>query len=211
MKKIISFSLWGNNLRYCGGAIVNAQLAQIHYPDWECWFYYDASVPKIYINSLNNFKNVRTILVDDGTFGAFWRFRAMQKDTIVISRDTDSRLSEREKRIVDEWLATDKKLSVIRDHTAHYDFPILAGMWGLKDGLADSLMEGIKRYWSTHTYLVDQFYLRDVVWPVLKDKTMVHGIKECVWMRENYKEVGRDFIGQTYDENENTIYDPALV
>ena len=84
-------------------------------------------------------------------------------------------------------------------------------MWGIKDGLSDSLMEGIKRYWSTHTYLVDQFYLRDIVWPVLKDKTMVHGIKECVWMRESYKEVGRDFIGQTYDENENTIYDPALV
>ena len=211
MKKIIAFSLWGDNPKYCVGAIRNAQLAMKYFPEWTCHFYYDKTVPKIYIATLDEFTNVETTKIDNGSFGAFWRFFSMQKDTIVLSRDTDSRLSLREKQIVDEWLESDSQLSVIRDHINHYEFPILAGMWGLKDGLADSLMEGIKRYWSTHTYLVDQFYLRDVVWPVLKDKTMVHGIKECVWMRENYKEVGRDFIGQTYDENENTIYDPALV
>jgi hypothetical protein len=50
-----------------------------------------------------------------------------------------------------------------------------------------------------------------MVWPALSGDAMIHGIKERVWMRESYKEVGRDFIGQTYDEHENSIYDPALV
>jgi hypothetical protein len=208
MKKIISFSLWGNNLRYCGGAIVNAQLAQIHYPDWECWFYYDASVPKIYINSLNNFKNVRTILVDDGTFGAFWRFRAMQKDTIVISRDTDSRLSEREKRIVDEWLATDKKLSVIRDHTAHYDFPILAGMWGFRGGLSNEDIISMASYNMDNYYTVDQVFLHRVIWPEYNNNMHVVGLKETPWLAETYQSIGRHFVGQAYDEADRSLYNP---
>ena len=123
MKKIITFSLWGDSPKYCCGAILNAQLAFEHYRDWECWFYYDDSVPKSYISILNGFDNCRTIHVTDGTWGAFWRFAAMQPDTIVLSRDTDSRLSLREKRIVDEWLASDKKLCTIRDHAAHYRGP----------------------------------------------------------------------------------------
>jgi len=34
MKKIISFSLWGDNPVYTQGAIRNAELAKEIYPDW---------------------------------------------------------------------------------------------------------------------------------------------------------------------------------
>jgi len=36
MKKIISFSLWGDNPIYTQGAIRNAELAKEVYPDWVC-------------------------------------------------------------------------------------------------------------------------------------------------------------------------------
>ena len=39
MKKIISFSLWGNNKGYYDGAVKNILLAQKIYPDWICRFY----------------------------------------------------------------------------------------------------------------------------------------------------------------------------
>ena len=39
MKKVIAFSLWGNDPRYLGGAIQNISLAKIFYPDWTCRFY----------------------------------------------------------------------------------------------------------------------------------------------------------------------------
>jgi hypothetical protein len=211
MKKIIAFSLWGNDPKYCVGAIRNAQLAQVHFPNWECWFYYDSSVPLTYIKALDAFSNSKTIKVaDESVFGAFWRFFSMQKNTIVLSRDTDSRLSNREAVIVDDWLKKDTKLCVIRDHINHYEFPILAGMWGIKDGLCESLHKKMPRYWGTHQYLMDQYYLRDDVWPQLRNNASEYGLKETIWMRDSYKDIGKDFIGQTYDANEMPIYDGAL-
>jgi hypothetical protein len=212
MQKIISFSLWGNDPKYCVGAIRNAQLAQKYFPRWICRFYCGADVPGIYLSALNAFDNVRvwTRPKDDNTFGALWRFDAMEPDTIVISRDCDSRLSAREKQIVDEWLASDSKLSVIRDHANHYEFPILAGMWGIKNGLTEDMILGQTKYNTHHTYLMDQLWLRDLVWPALQNTAMIHGIKETMWMRNTYKSIGKDFIGQTYDSNNNPVYDQAL-
>ena len=167
-------------------------------------------MPKIYIAALDEFSNVETIKIDNGSFGAFWRFFSMQKDTIVLSRDTDSRLSLRERQIVDEWLDSNSKLSVIRDHINHYEFPILAGMWGLKNGLDTEMIKGLSKYNRQHTYLMDQYWLRDLVWPKLEHVAMIHGIKETMWMRNTYQSIGKDFIGQTYDANDIPVYDQAL-
>lgn len=210
MKKIIAFSVWGDNPKYTVGAIRNAQLAQIHFPGWECHFYHDSSVPGIIISALNSFNNSKTIKIDDETFGAFWRFRAMEKKTIVLSRDTDSRLSSREKQIVDDWLSTDNNLCVIRDHINHYEFPILAGMWGIRDGLDVSDHKNMDMYNTTHKYLMDQYYLRDIVWPKYMSSCSEYGIKETAWMRDSYLGIGKDFIGQTYDENEVPVYEGKL-
>jgi hypothetical protein len=210
MKKIISFSLWGDNVKYCGGAIRNAQLAYEFYRDWECWFYYDDSVPLMYISILNSFDNCRTIHVGDGSWGAFWRFAAMQPDTIVLSRDTDSRLSLRERRIVDEWLLSDAKLCTIRDHAAHYEYPILAGMWGLKGGLTQECHDQILNYSNTHVYLQDQIYLQSHVWPLYTNDSMVRGIHETAWMQETYNQTGWNFIGQAYDNNDKPIFPPEF-
>lgn len=209
MNKVISFSLWGDNPKYCVGAIRNAQLAKRYFPDWICHFYYDISVPKIYIKTLEDFDNVKLIETDSSVFGAFWRFRSMVKGSIVLSRDTDSRLSLRERQIIDDWSLSDSKLCTIRDHANHYEFPILAGMWGIKDGLDDQDIRDIE-YYNHPKYLMDQFYLRDKIWPKYQNTSVVYGIKETVWMRESYKSVGKDFIGQTYDENEISIYDQKL-
>jgi len=209
MHKIISFSLWGDVPKYCVGAIRNAQLAQEHFPNWVCHFYYDRTVPKIYIKALEAFNNTILIKTDNSVFGAFWRFRSMVEGTVVLSRDTDSRLSMRERQIVEDWLSSDRKLCTIRDHANHYEFPILAGMWGIKNGLDEQDMEDINFY-NHPTYLMDQFYLRDKIWPKYLNNSVVYGLKETVWMRESYSSIGRDFIGQTYDENENTIYDPKI-
>lgn len=211
MKKIISFSVWGDNPKYTVGAIRNVQLAQIYFPDWECYFYHNDSVPGIIISALNEFSNSKTIRIDDGSFGAFWRFQAMEKDTIVLSRDTDSRLSAREKQIIDDWLSSNTKLCVIRDHLNHYEFPILAGMWGLRNGLSWEDVVHMKNYNNKHTYLVDQYYLRDIVWPKYQIDCSQYGIKETVWMRDTYSIIGKNFIGQTYDENECPVYEGKLI
>ena len=50
--KIISFSLWGNNPKYTIGAIRNAELAKIIYPDWMCKFFVGSDTPVNIIDTL---------------------------------------------------------------------------------------------------------------------------------------------------------------
>ena len=130
---------------------------------------------------------------------------------VILSRDTDSRLSLREKELIDNWLETDYNYMIIRDHDAHYEFPILAGMWGKKNVLMDSKLKDVmQEYVTTKQYLIDQFYLRDQVWPNIMHDAAIYGVKEVDWMRETYDFENKNFIGQTYTENDEPVYDGKI-
>lgn len=210
--KYFTFSIWGDNPKYLQGAIRNAELAEQIFPDWKCVFYYDSSVPKETLDKLSTFKNSIIKEVTDNSFGAFWRFEMMFNNPgVILSRDTDSRLSLREKELIDNWLETEYNYMIIRDHDAHYEFPILAGMWGKKNILMDnSLKDAMQEYVSVKQYLVDQFYLRDKVWPAIMNDTAIYGVKEVDWMRETYDFENKNFIGQTYTENDEPVYDGKI-
>ena len=212
VEKYFTFSIWGDNPKYLQGAIRNAELAEEIFPDWKCVFYYDTSVPKETIEKLSTFKNTIVKEVTDNSFGAFWRFEMMFNNPgVILSRDTDSRLSLREKELIDNWLETDYNYMIIRDHDAHYEFPILAGMWGKKNILMDSKLKDVmQEYVTTKQYLIDQFYLRDQVWPNIMHDAAIYGVKEVDWMRETYDFENKNFIGQTYTENDEPVYDGKI-
>jgi|TARA_A100001515_G_scaffold135185_1_gene125924 hypothetical protein len=134
MKKIISFSLWGDKPMYNVGAIRNADLASELYPDWTCRFYFGETTPQNTIDQLLVKNNTQMIQVKNATndwSSTLWRFFAVDDSDVVIFRDTDSRLSEREKRAVDSWLNASQSVHIMRDHPEHTE-KILAGMWGVK-------------------------------------------------------------------------------
>ena len=58
---VIAFSLWGDSPRYTLGALQNASLAKIVYPDWVCRFYIGKSVPYPFIHQLRTHENVEVI------------------------------------------------------------------------------------------------------------------------------------------------------
>lgn len=207
MKKIISFSLWGDNPKYGVGAILNAQLAAKYFPEWECYFYYDKTVPKIYIDTLQTFSNSKTIEITDGSYGAFWRLLPMKKDTIVLSRDTDSRLSERERSIIYDWLGTLKKVCIIRDHIRHYDFFILTGMLAVRDGLPQIIFDEMKFKLFETWYAAEQVFIGDSIKKYMLNECEIYGFKEKAWLRYTYESIGKDFIGQSYDVNNMPVYD----
>ena len=63
MKKVITFSLWGDKPMYNIGAIKNAELAREVYPDFECWFYiHEETVPIETILKLREIKNTKIII-----------------------------------------------------------------------------------------------------------------------------------------------------
>jgi len=207
MNKIVSISVWGDMPRYCIGAIKNAKIAKQILPDWTCRIFVDHTVPNGYINELHSMENVEVAEVDDdGVFGAFWRFYSMfeSDDNVTISRDSDSRISPREVRAINEWMTSDKKFSIIRDHDRHYDWPILAGMWGMKGKLQKTIKNKMLEYSKHHFYTSDQIFLKDVIWKEAKNNSYIHQFKEIPWMMQNRN--SNHFIGQGYDENDTPLY-----
>lgn len=208
--KIISMSLFGTDTRYADGAIKNAILAKKYFPEWRLRIYTDYPHDSEYINELKLFDNVDIYPpVTNIVSGYFWRFMPAfeSDDNIVLVRDTDSRLSLREKTCVDAWLDSDARYLIIRDHPTHYEFPMLAGMWASKGKLNNEFLYELYIYDSEPKYFVDQIYLGNVVWRNdAHDNSMIIGIHENQEFANSRKLVGNDFVGQGYYGNDIPIY-----
>ena len=175
--KVIAFSLWGDNTRYTLGALQNASLAKLVYPEWVCRFYVGQSTPDHIVQLLREFNNVEIIsMKEEGDWtGMFWRFLAAGDPTIdaVIVRDCDSRLWFREKGAVDEWLKSNTDFHIMRDNPEH-GTPILGGMWGVRGGVFPDMEELIENYTKGDFWQVDQNFLKDIIYPKIKDRALVH-------------------------------------
>lgn len=179
-RQIIAFTLFGSSPRYLRGALCNVLAASDLYPDWTCRFYVDDSVDETFLKVLEaegaelvrdagGNRDLRHLLTrrfqvaDDKAVGRF------------MVRDCDSVVSPREAAAVREWIESGLPFHVIRDWWTHTD-PILAGLWGgiacafpdmgqvLATFIADKPL-------STNW---DQYFLRDQVWPAIRDQAMVH-------------------------------------
>ena len=210
MKKVISFSLWGENPMYWIGALKNIELSKEYYPGWICRFYIDSNSKQELINTIKG-DNVELVLVDskDSFHGMFWRFWASEDPEvdIFISRDCDSRFSDREVYAIKEWLESDKDFHIMRDHPYH-TVPILGGMWGCRNGLMRkiNLSEKINQWGKYERKGIDQDFLGQVIYPLVKNNSFEHSefglnyggeTKPFSTERNNY-----EFVGDVFDEND---------
>ena len=178
MRKVISFSLWGDNPKYTIGAIRNAEMAPFVYPDWETWFYVADNVPRDIIERLKQSGSKIINKNNEDWDGMFWRFYPMSDPSvdIFISRDTDSRLNYRERRAVDAWIDSGKKLHIMRDHSYH-GTPILGGMWGFRGStpdIKDQIDDFIRDIGKSGYYDVDQFFLRSIIYTKYQEDSIAH-------------------------------------
>lgn len=180
MKKVCSFSLWGSNPTYCIGAIKNAESIKEIFPDFECWIYIHLeTVPQHTIDQLKIMSNVK-IIYKSGDLNIIkpmmWRFEAIDDPEVevMMSRDTDTRLWDREILAVNEWLQSDKIFHIMRDHPHHGDH-ILGGMFGTKkipeipswtQVMNTFIQQGNRQY--------DQTFLKEYIYPLVKDKSLIH-------------------------------------
>ncbi len=177
-RNIISFSLWGNNPVYTHGAIVNAQLGPHVYPGWKCRFYCDDSVPKEVRRELVRLGSEVNLIEDEELrdLKPLWRFLASDDPDIdrFICRDADSRLNSHEAVAVDEWTKSNLPFHVMRDHVYHMEV-ILAGMWGGVARVLPNVRELVRLALSyQRNKWNDQEFLRDTVWPLIRDQAKVH-------------------------------------
>lgn len=178
--KVLTFSLWGNQLKYTIGAIKNADIAANIYPEFECWFYiHEESVPKEIIEQLATRKNVK-IIMKSGNLNTckpmMWRFEAIDEPEveIMMSRDTDTRIYLREREAYDEWILSGKSFHIMRDHPAH-SCKILGGMFGTKkiDSIP-SWKDVMSSFHQTGHRQYDQDFLVDYIYPKIINDCIIH-------------------------------------
>jgi len=196
VKKIISFSLYGNKPNYQVGAVVNVLEAKRLYPDWKCRFYTtdDEGICKQLKYLGAEIIRMDNHWMNQGYYGTLWRFLAVDDADICISRDTDSVVSEREVGAVNEWLESDYQWHIMHDYPSHQR-PIMAGMWGFKKGMGfeEKSMENHIDEWikndpkrkkrnQTDKYGLDQKgldqeFLEKVILPFTKCNSLAHGCR----------------------------------
>jgi hypothetical protein len=214
MRKVISYSLWGDKAIYNHGFVHNYFDAKKIYPEWDVVIYHDDSIDDFVKDIILENNIISYNMTGSDIKGEFWRFLANDLDGVeyTIFRDCDSRLSNREKLAVDEWVNSGLTLHVMRDHPYHKiplgisDLGMLAGMWGIKNGkinMSVMINEFIKS--NNYKWGDDQKFIYDIYNNFLDDKIchdeFFDGIKFPI------KRVNQHFIGERIDENNNRVGD----
>ena len=116
--RYISFGLYGNNLRYTGGALENAKLAKVYFPGWKCRYYVTSDVSADLKNELTS-QGAELVDIPSGeglSAGMFYRFLIAVDDSVdrYIIIDVDSRLNARDRIAVEEWIKSKEKVHIVR-------------------------------------------------------------------------------------------------
>lgn len=217
-KMIISFSLWGDDLKYINGAISNVKLAQRYYPNWICRFH----IPEVFVkqndetvNFFMNSENVEIVVMqeDANWRGLLWRFLPCSDKNVkmMISRDCDSRVTKREIKSVKSWIKSKKKFHIMRDHPNH-NYKILGGMWGVVcDKYLENMDELINNYLIEDRFNIDQEFLEEIIYPFTIDNSYINDpfFDKIPFstLRWNF-----NFIGNVYDfkDRPNEMYKKIL-
>jgi hypothetical protein len=117
--------------------------------------------------------------------GLYWRFNPMFDDAEVerfIVRDLDSKFTEREKNMVDEWVESGKDFHLIRDNRSH-NVSMMGGMWGARAGVVPDYERRLSIWFSKLAptdnprglfFGTDQMFLHCFIWPVASKNHIAH-------------------------------------
>lgn len=230
MKGLVSYTLFGDQPVYTIGAIRNVEIWNSSEFDVNCRFYVGATVPGDVKHQLSRL-GAEVVPVDrpEDQTACFWRYAALKDHTYdyMMFRDTDSRPYEREFYAIRDWLRSDKSCHLMRDHPFHA-VPILAGLFGVKSDwqsaigqalpavIPDNWYETVNRVQSAENfksndfYQVDQWWLRQQVYPVMHNMIIAH---DDFFSFERFRfkcplppRTNNDFLGEGFDEFENPRY-----
>lgn len=211
IKRLISLSLFGSDPIYLQGALRNVRLQRQLFPAWTTRVYVSQEIPVALVQQLKSEGAEVIPKVRQNNFdGTFWRFLPVAEPGIeaVIVRDTDSRLTIRERAAVDEWMASGKTLHIMRDHPCHR-VVMMAGMWGSRGGAIPDMEQLIANWKLSRRKGCDQDFLNDNVYPRFANDCFVHSeLYQYHGERIHpfsMPRVGGEFIGCVYDADRDTL------
>lgn len=209
-KNIITFSVYGTDKLYQEGAIQNISKVKEFFPGWICRFYVDKKMNPKFIEKLYSYQNdfVEIHLKDrlDNIDGMFWRFAPVFEENfdILLVRDVDSIITTREKEYVEEWLKSNKRFHIIRDHPYHNSL-IMGGMWGVKGNLLHGLKKKFVNWKIYSEKTQDQYFLSKIVYPYIINDAYIQSdfIRYPLenLQKTNIKRIDNEFIGEPINNN----------
>ena len=210
-KRVVSFSLYGSNPKYTVGAVRNAEMVGTYFPGWVCRFYV-ASVPEAILSKL---KSLGAEVIPMTNYGNMLsRFLVAADPTVdrYIVRDTDSRLNQRDRMAVEEWIDSGAKTHSIRDHVNHCH-PLMGGMWGGVKGAIpgfEAKVQNLMRSPMAKEYMTDMHFLKNVIWPFIDKTTYQHDTYCCKQFPNTHplptrRPLNYLHVGQIFDEFDNPV------
>lgn len=213
--KVFSFSLFGENPIYKLGLLKNIEFILKNFPEWKVFVYLPVGYDVEYVKNIKeSYDNVLIFyMVDEQYYNCTWRFQAICESyvEVMVCRDADSRVSERDVACINEWLNSDYNYNIVRDHPIGHHWRMNAGMWGSKKTEfiinIKNMLEDFKKK-NTHLLInntFDQIFLRDIIYPNICTNTLVHD--EYYRYEPQAKPIEHDrksndfaFIGESVDE-----------
>ena len=221
MKKVFSFSLFGREEiglleKYWRGLYRNIELIHTHFPEWYIYVWVGDNVPEDIILKLSEEKNVKLLPTNQsGLVNMTYRFFSIDEPDVEVMcvRDADSRITERDRACVEDFLASDKLFHIIRDHPNHHH-PVMGGMWGIKKGLLQAPLQDLFHHWKeTHAtchFWNDMDFLKEVFYPHSLFYALIHDELQSLEphsmhtpFRVPLDEQKQHFIGQVYEFNKD--------
>lgn len=206
MKMAFSFCIYGENRTYRDGLLANLVTISSLYPSFEKHIYAGCDVSEAYIEACEAFHStyVHRLPFTGGRLMSH-RFLAIDLPEVelMIVRDADSRITDRDRWCIDDFIASDFNLFTIRDHKFHYR-EIMGGLWGMRRIAGFSMREAYEEYASTSKdidcYESDQSFLRKFVYRRYRESLLVYS-PTWAFPGENSRKIGlgrngpHDFCG----------------
>jgi hypothetical protein len=179
MVNTFSFCLYGpENPRYYPGLLENIYLAGMYFPDWKVYIYYAPDVDESMVRQLQACSSV--VLRPTGVTGAanmIHRFYAIDEPDVdvMMVRDADSRIHWKDRWAIREFVKDTRFIAhTIRDNIVHTAY-MMGGLWGMrKCGI--NMHELYSKFEDSkgHRLAHDQNFLADMVYPIVKERLLVH-------------------------------------
>ena len=162
--KVFSFCIYGTERNYYDGLLENIQIIHEYFPDFEIYIYKGICDSEWIFEE--NCKVIDTH--KEGAINMLYRYLPIGFADIGFIRDTDSRITERDRWCIQEFLKSDKSYHIIRDHYWHKE-PIMGGIFGWKKQIDIDLSLD-----SVIGYSQDMTYLKEHLYPLIKSDSLIH-------------------------------------
>ena len=192
--KAFSFCLYGSAPYYYTGLLENIRIIQEFFPDFSIYVYRGQCDPSWILPE-------SVIVIDTGKAGPInmlFRYKACSEADIGFIRDADSRITERDRWCIEDFLSSPFSYHVIRDHIWHKS-RIMGGLFGWREKIR---IEFDENHPSGYGY--DESVLSQTLYPTIRHQLLVH-TNINGYIGENTRRIGiphnnaQDFIGNVYE------------